>query len=446
MRSNYRCLRSRISALVAFSLVCGASATTNFANCLAEINSGKWGQLGGMNNTGHPVNISQATAVTFELCNRACGTGPEAFDWPVFSQQFSAWLLPWLALISQLPFGAKLRSENIMAMMLAVGSPTLAAYSLVLTVLNGRWIARQFASYEYPNTRYAVRILTSLQQTHLTVNTADGLLSSLVVLPENDKWWSELAEWLDFTHTWSVAAAASIAWVLIAYLFTVIDSFTSILQSVNSNGQSVGSVWLWLLPVVVGWLQISPKCDIERLTSAMKRANNIAYIAPTATKEPAILAEEASAERAVAIRKVRYRNLFHDEECSAPIYNYARFFSWVQAAEEVSCAFYHASERARLHKPVDSELTWQVSAAKNGEIHPKNRQGSMEEVEFYCSSEDYVHRSRWGREVISRSLVASLLSLALQWGTTGAAIIVVYFTPTTGNYQLFLNSIELYIH
>ncbi|KAF7970421.1 hypothetical protein HWV62_24161 [Athelia sp. TMB] len=434
MPSRFACSPplSLVFALAVFFLIGGATANTNFDQCLAEVRNGTWGQVGGMNNIGQPVPVSEATAVTYELCNRACGTGPEAFSWPVFSQQFSAWLLPWLALISQLPFGARLRSENIMSMTLAIGSPVLAAYSLVLTVLNGRWLARQFASYEFPNTRYAVRILTSLQQTHLAVTTTDGLLSSLVVLPENDAWWADLAEWLDYTHTWSIAAAASIAWVLIAYLFTVIDSFTAILESVNSNGQSVGSVWLWLLPVVVGWLQISPKCDSDRLTAALKRANARAYVAPACPGAPALMAEETTAERAFAIQRLRPGSVYHDEECSAPIYNYARFFSWVQAAEEVSCAFYHASERVRQHRPVDPARGWEVKGARNGEILPQNREGSVEQVEAYCSSTEYVHRSRWGPHVLSRSIVAGLLSLALQWGTTGAAIIVVYFTPTTG--------------
>jgi hypothetical protein len=51
-------------------------------------------------------------------------------------QKFSAWLLPWLALLSQLPFGATHRLDNFVSVLLAVGSPTLAAYSLTLTVLN----------------------------------------------------------------------------------------------------------------------------------------------------------------------------------------------------------------------------------------------------------------------------------------------------------------------
>ena len=83
-------------------------------------------------------------------------------QWTVFSQQFSSWLLPWLALVSQLPFGANDKFDNFIATLLTVGSPTLAAYSLALTVLNGRWIARRFGSFNYPNTRNAVRILNSL--------------------------------------------------------------------------------------------------------------------------------------------------------------------------------------------------------------------------------------------------------------------------------------------
>ncbi|KAE9383565.1 hypothetical protein BT96DRAFT_1032018 [Gymnopus androsaceus JB14] len=41
----------------------------------------------------------------------------------------------------------------------------------------------------------------------------DVLLTSLIVLPENDEWWKELSEHLDYTYTWSISAATSIAWV-----------------------------------------------------------------------------------------------------------------------------------------------------------------------------------------------------------------------------------------
>jgi hypothetical protein len=112
--------------------------------------------------------------------------------------------LAYLALVSQLPFGSNHRLDNLLSMLLTVGSPTLAAYSLALTVLNGHWIAQRFAGVSYPNARNAVRILSSLQQSPLKVNADDSLLASLVVLHANDEFWEELAVWLNYVHTWLV--------------------------------------------------------------------------------------------------------------------------------------------------------------------------------------------------------------------------------------------------
>lgn len=53
-----------------------------------------------------PQDIAQAAGMSYTTCKEQCGRGPESFAWGTFAQQFSAWLLPWLALVSQLPFGA----------------------------------------------------------------------------------------------------------------------------------------------------------------------------------------------------------------------------------------------------------------------------------------------------------------------------------------------------
>lgn len=198
-----------------------------FDQCLTTIRQLPNGTEGLVDNRGNPVNISiNATAITYDLCNASCGLGSSPFQWSVFSQQFSAWLLPWLALLSQLPFGTLYRSDNVMSMVLTVGSPVLAAYSLALTVLNTQWIARRFSEFKYPNVGRAIRVLSSLQQVPLEISEKYGMLASTVVLPENDTWWQELAEGLDYIHTWSISAASSIAWVVIAYLFTVIGEFS----------------------------------------------------------------------------------------------------------------------------------------------------------------------------------------------------------------------------
>ncbi|KAJ7198807.1 hypothetical protein GGX14DRAFT_536624 [Mycena pura] len=342
---------------------------------------------------------------------------------------FLAWLLPFLALAAQLPFGATDKLDNIFAVLLSVGSPTLAAYSLSLTVLNWHWIARRFSRVSYPNTRNAIKILNRLQQAPIKVVSRDSLLASLVVLPENDRWWNELVDWLDYTHTWSISSVASIMWVSVAFLFTVIDSFTGavITSALNANGQGVGSAYLWLLPVVIGWLQLGPKCDSARLHRAVDRANAEAYVA---SDRGAVLANETTADCAISLSK--YTGSVHrDEQCSPPIYNYARFLPWVQAVEEVYHVFEEASARTERHLSVNPLIPWKREN-KTGKVGSANRSGTSAQVEAYVRPANPVPRSRWGPDVFSRFFVSSLLALALTWSTTGAAVIVVWFTPTRG--------------
>jgi hypothetical protein len=420
------------------ALVIGFTPTTSavkFHQCLDAIN--KMTINGKTDNHGNllPPSTSNATAITYDLCVSQCGDGQEPFQWRIFSQQFSSWQLPWLALVSQLPFGANDKLDNLESMLLTLGSPTLAAYSLALTVLNGRWIAQLFSNYRYPNAGNAVRILSSLQQSPLRVDTDDALLASLIMLPQNDEWWAELVIWLNYTHTWSISAATSIAWVIIAYVFTIIDYFSQGVQdatSINSNGGSIGSLWLWLLPIVVGWLQLSPKCDSTRLDQAVDRANSIAYVAHQ-TSQP-IKASKISRKRAINIARSELDEARLDERSTPPIYNYARFLPWIQAVIVVSNAFGSICERDHHHDPFDPETEWRDRNSEGGDAltalqvddYSRPRLGSIYRFP----------RHRWGLDssAPSRMLIASALALTLQWGTTGAAIVISWFTPTIGEY------------
>jgi hypothetical protein len=429
----------------------------NFQVCLANVQNGTFGvgvDVGGTDNHGYPVDVANATGLTYSLCVKACGSGQEPFQWSTFSQQFSAWLLPWLALVSQLPFGAYDMLDNLESVLLTVGSPTLAAYSLALTVLNTRWVTKRFERLTYPNVRNAVRILSSLQQSPIRVVEEDGLLASLIVLPKNDEWWTQLAQSIDYTHTWSISAATSIAWVVIAYNFTLIDSFAAgISNSINSNGQGVGTLWLWLLPIVIGWLQVTPNCDSARLRSAVERANSeLAYVATddgnivpmnkTQARAIELTLKEVDALRRDKSLKLEFEvNLRRDEKCISPVFNYARFLPWAQAVEHVSEAFQAASDHFYNHHSVDSTVDW-VPVKMDHKPNEDNRKGTKTDVENYCipwqptegTAWQSVERPRscWGPNVLSRMCLASALALMLQWGTAGAALIHCLYTPTRG--------------
>ena len=89
-------------------------AATNFTQCLTDFQNGT--AVGGVDYDGQLVsNPRDAVGLTYDACRVSCGTGHEKFDWSVFAQQFSAWLLPWLALVSQLPFGAEIRLDNLIS-------------------------------------------------------------------------------------------------------------------------------------------------------------------------------------------------------------------------------------------------------------------------------------------------------------------------------------------
>ncbi|KAF9261139.1 hypothetical protein L218DRAFT_946325 [Marasmius fiardii PR-910] len=419
-----------LTLLSLFILLRVVDATTNFTRCLLDVQSNLYGPYAGVDNSGRPLpDILKATAIPYVVCAEKCGSAPEPFAWSIFGQEFSAWLLPYLALLSQLPFGAQDKWDNLLAVFLAVGSPTIAAYSVVITVLNGRWVYRLFSAYTYPNTQHAARILSSLQQSPLRVNLDGFLLSSLVVLPENDDWWSELVVWLDYTHSWSISAAASIAWVVIAYVFTIVDSFTDdVEQSVETNGQAVGSIWLWLIPVVISWLQISPKCDSKRVKQALERANSIAYVATY--DHSAIHASMVNSQRAIYLCSDRHQTLYNDQHISAPVYNYSRIFSWTNAVRKVAICFSEATRHADLFEPVNPEAIW-VLGDRHAKVHPENRSGSSVQVETYCISE-LDGPLLYGSGIWTRILIASIFALWLQWGTAGGAILEVMLTPTTG--------------
>ena len=128
--------------------------------------------------------------------------------------------------------------------------------------------------------------------------------------------------------------------------------------------------------------------------------------------------------------------VLHDEARSPPIFNYARFFSWTQSVDRLEEAFQAASDRAEEQMPVDMYSGWDSTDEPTQSIHPRNRKGTRGQIVDYCSPPEMnrvaSRRSRQGPRVFSKMAVASFMALMLQWCTAGAAIIIVFYTPTTG--------------
>jgi hypothetical protein len=308
-----------------------------------------------------------------------------------------------------------------------VGSPALATYSLTFTLLNGEWIASRFTSsdFKHRHTRHAIRVLSGLQQVPLRVSSAFGLLDFLVTLPENDGFWEKLEERLDAeANTWNVPAAASILWVLVAYVFTIIASFEEIGQGFSSWGQAVGSAWCWLIAIVTGWLLISPKCDQKRVESAVEYANSDVF-----DQDPingAARRLNLHGDRAIYILSSDH-SLYSDEKASQPVFNYARVLPWTAVAETVREQLQLDSRRIR---PLVADISTPLNSAPPCGFQAFPALGSASTVtQPLIDSYSSLHRSRWSPGLFRKTIVALLAALALQWSTTGSAIVVHYFTP-----------------
>ena len=152
-----------------------------------------------------------------------------------------------------------------------MGSPALGAYSLLLTSLNARLVYRRARRIKHDSKNDVAKTLISLQQTTLELTKDERLLA---LIPVNDQWRREIADRLTRRNAWSVATGSSVAWVVIAFIFTLVDSFVSLTDPAGqaTEGLAVGTLWLWLLCLVIGWLWV-PTFTSGELTSAISHAN-----------------------------------------------------------------------------------------------------------------------------------------------------------------------------
>ena len=81
-------------------------AAGNFTRCLEDFREDP-DAIGGVDARGHPTSPAKAVGLTYKTCTALCGRRAESFNWGEFAQLFSTWLLPWLALTTQLPFCSK---------------------------------------------------------------------------------------------------------------------------------------------------------------------------------------------------------------------------------------------------------------------------------------------------------------------------------------------------
>ena len=310
-----RPLRIRTLFLLLFfsSLV----AATNFAQCLDDFRNDP-NAIGGVDSQGRPTSPAEAVGLTYKTCTARCGGDAERFEWREFAWSLSSWVLPWLILISQLPFGSGNYADDFVSglpsfpfitdslsltriptttVVISLGSPALVAYSLFLTSLTARLVHRRAQRIRHESKNTVGRALIALQQVPLELTRDERLLAFTLV---GGQWGQEITDRLNQKKARSVA---TVAWIVIAFAFTLTTSFISLdnLGDGVAEGHAVGTLWLWLLCLVVGWLWV-PTFTSGQLRSVIGHANRKA-----AKKAAKTIRQNANAAYSSAKNKIANR-------------------------------------------------------------------------------------------------------------------------------------------
>ncbi|KAL1303217.1 hypothetical protein AAFC00_006635 [Neodothiora populina] len=430
-------------------------------------------------------NVSEFSAQTWGVTYRSCETAcngenvPIDFNFPNFASSITNYFLPWIALCAQLPYETGDNYSNVMSFFLAVGSPALVTYSLTVTILNRYWVRGKFNKLfdralstnvrsSYPEMHLLVRaaqfVLQEIQQVPIRLSQEDGWLSSLIVLPENLKWWINARKKLkDTRREVTPSLVAQIFLAFVAYLFTVIASF---ITSVGDMGVALdissGSLWLWLIPVIWGWVLVGTQIQPKGIDDALKHSG------ATRALEPPIMDgvhTVKAGQRGIVSRSgltpqphgnqtneggfethtLDYLDIptwngadvGGDERRHGPIYNYAKLFTWSEVARVIEQAISTELDQIENDKAVEQD------AGQNKRWDPLLREGNLRgdglAVSRYCGLSNprtrmkaYPTRREIPGEVWKRLLAACVMAVFVQAGTTGPSILIAYLTPTVG--------------
>ena len=116
-----------------------------------------------------------------------------------------------------------------------------------------------------------------------------------------------------------------------------------------------------------------------------------------------------------------------DEVEPGPIFNYARPWTHANAVEHIASAFRQLTARQLRKKPVARGRIWD----SDPDNWKENLQGSPEECSRYIHPKgkdvvDFSIHAPASADLIFNCLIAAFVAVFLQWGTTGAAIVIAY--------------------
>lgn len=215
----------RILILIPFVTI---AAAFNLNGCAASLPTNNETALpnGVVDFNGNPAqNVAEALGFTYEYCLYICGPGIDNSNFTDVAGQLTLWFLPYLSLLAQIPFCSEDKIGDITISLLTIGSPTLALYTLFLTLFNWKWIksliptaVREGDDME----RILPDILGRLQQYPMTIDVELVAWALALAPDENLDWWVKLRlHFRDRVRRLNGSGVAQLSLACIVYIFAV---------------------------------------------------------------------------------------------------------------------------------------------------------------------------------------------------------------------------------
>ncbi|KAG8851165.1 hypothetical protein FRB91_008359, partial [Serendipita sp. 411] len=326
-----------ISPVGAWPLAPEPSKSANFTQCQENIRNRTlayepyWVDIHGQ----RTFNRLEIVGTDIGTCTAYCGSSPSPFQWSSFSPQFTGWLLPFLALLAQLPYESNGIWHNLMCLFLTVGSPPLAMYSLALTLLNSRYAKQLLDELPVPkdpeeNLQFTEFKASVFQTLKVSQQEPFGVAARTATSSEDfaivRSWWRSVHHSLKKSARWFTASLATqAAWAIIAFAFTWVDAFGSskIGTKVTAYGLAIALCWSWVTVIVLGWFFAGVSLSHSPITDAIEQADHAHEDAfPRITTHRRERNDQDRSHFAIS------RPIAGDVEHAGPVYNYARLFVW----------------------------------------------------------------------------------------------------------------------
>ncbi|KAI9860798.1 MAG: hypothetical protein M1813_005721 [Trichoglossum hirsutum] len=325
-------------------------------------------------------------------------------------------------------------------------------------------------------------IVQECQQAPMRASEDDGWLSSLIVLKENQSWWIYVEGHIRHTRKGvTLSLVAQISMAFIAWLFTIAVALVGNLgDSTTALQLASGSLWLWMIPATHGWITAGTQPSAEAIRDALQAANhgerraldipdNNGNFLSSGERQMGILNRTGFATRnQIELQDTdqggqppQDSQLSQDDlttwpgltawpnfsvagdlEEAGPIYNFARLLTWWSFALTIEGAFRKVLDNLDRHNRVDetpSDGAAQVPEAGANETC-KDEPALLvtrAQVADYCgfrgrTGSAYLQWRKIPCEAWLHMIVAFAVAIWLQWGTTGASIMMAFLTPVVG--------------